>query len=213
MEQASLNIGTIGQRLEAARQAKGVSVSEAGQATKILSKFIEAMEHDDFGALSAPVYAKSFIRMYAQYLGLEAQPLVDEYITQHAPKNKTQLTDEVRQNLAKVDRVPVDSSSAPEPVHAGGAPKSSGRAAVFGEVNAAITNLAGSGIPFKLIGSVVGGIVLIAVIVLSVTQCAEDENAEPTAAGGAASVEHQVITDGVPDAYLARPGVVEVDTK
>lgn len=210
MEQASLNIGTIGQRLEAARQAKGVSVSEAGQATKILSKFIEAMEHDDFGALSAPVYAKSFIRMYAQYLGLEAQPLVEEYITQHAPKSKLQLTDEVRQNLAKADAVPVDASTAAEKP---AAPKSSGGKAVFGEVNRTITNLAGSGIPFKLIGSILLAVVLIGIIVLSVTQCAEDETTEPTAAGGAASVEYDVIMDGVPDAYLARPGVVEVDTK
>ena len=101
MEQASLNIGTIGQRLEAARQAKGVSVSEAGHATKILGKFIEAMESDDFGALSAPVYAKSFIKMYADYLGLDARPLVEEYVSQHAPKSKTQLSDEVRQSLAK----------------------------------------------------------------------------------------------------------------
>jgi len=211
MEQASLNIGTIGQRLEAARQAKGVSVSEAGRATKILSKFIEAMEHDDFGALSAPVYAKSFIRMYAQYLGLEAQPLVDEYITQHAPKSKAQLTDEVRQNLAKADAVPSDNPSAPEPSSI--ATPRNGGAAVFGEVNAAITNLTGSGIPIKLIGSIVGAVFLIGMIVLTVTQCVGDDAAEPTAAGGAASVQHEVISDGVPDAYLARPGVVEVDTK
>jgi hypothetical protein len=208
MEQASLNIGTIGQRLEAARQAKGVSVSEAGQATKILSKFIEAMESDDFGALSAPVYAKSFIRMYAQYLGLDASPLVAEYIAQHAPRNKTTLTDEVRQNLAKTDRVPVDASSAPEP----SAPKKTGGGkAVFGEVNEAITRLSGTGLPIKLILSSVGGLLLIGIIVLSATQCADDEVAEPTAAGGAASVEHAEIQNGVPNAYLAKPGVVEVD--
>lgn len=213
MEQASLNIGTIGQRLEAARQAKGVTVSEAGQATKILSKFIEAMEHDDFGALSAPVYAKSFIRMYAQYLGLDASPLVDEYIAQHAPKSKPQLTEEVRQNLAKVDHVPVDGTQGAEAATAAPPTPTGGAKAVFGEVNAGITNLAGSGLPIKLIGSVVGGLVLIVIIVLSVTQCSEDDSVEPSAAGGAASVEHQVITDGVPDAYLAKPGVVETDTK
>ncbi len=206
MEQASLNIGTIGQRLEAARQAKGVSVSEAGRATKILSKFIEAMESDDFGALSAPVYAKSFIRMYARYLGLDASPLVEEYVAQHAPRNKTQLSDEVRQNLAQTDRLPVDASSVPEV----GAPKSSGGKAVFGEVNEAITRLSDTGLPMKLILSAVGGLILIAIIVLSVTQCADDET-EPTAAGGAASIEHVEISDGVPDVYLARPGVVEVD--
>ncbi|MDZ8119650.1 helix-turn-helix domain-containing protein [Pontiella agarivorans] len=211
MEQASLNIGTIGQRLEAARQAKGVTVSEAGQATKILSKFIEAMEHDDFGALSAPVYAKSFIRMYAQYLGMDAAPLVDEYIAQHAPKTKLKLTEEARHNLAKADRVPGDAGNAPEAV---AAPRSGGGArAVFGEVNDAITNLSGSGIPLKLIGAVLGGLILIGIIVLSVSQCSDEEATEPRAAGGAASVEHPLITDGVPDAFLAQPGVVETDTK
>jgi len=111
MEQTSLNIGTIGQKLESARQAKGISVSEAGRATKILSKFIEAMEADDFGALSAPVYAKSFIKMYAKYLGIEIQPLVDEYVAQHAPKAQRQLADEVRQNLANADQVAVERSA------------------------------------------------------------------------------------------------------
>ena len=70
----------------------------------------------------------------------------------------------------------------------------------------------GGVLPVKMILSGVAGLVLIGIIVLSVTQCS-DEETEPTAAGGAASVEHQVISDGVPDAYLARPGVVEMYTK
>ena len=206
MEQASLNIGTIDQRLEAARQAKGVTVSEAGRATKILSKFIEAMESDDFGALSAPVYAKSFIRMYAQYLGLDARPLVDEYIAQHAPKAKSQLTEEVRQNLAKVDHVPVDASNAPSPAE----PKAPGRR-VFGEVNEAITRLSGSALPLKVIVPAVAGVLLLGLILLTVKQCA-GEGEEAPAAGGAASVEARaVIEDGVPNAYLTKPGVVETD--
>ena len=210
MEQASLNIGTIGQRLESARQAKGVTVSEAGRATKILSKFIEAMEADDFGALSAPVYAKSFIRMYAKYLGIDAHPLVDEYIAQHAPKSKTQLSDETRQNLTIADQAPVDASNVPTP----SLPKKNGNGpkAVFAEVNSAVSGLSDSGLPLKAIYSAVGGLILIALIVLTVTQCADDDDAsEPAPAGGAASIDHSVIADGVPDAYLARPGVVEVD--
>jgi hypothetical protein len=206
MEQASLSIGTIGQRLEAARQAKGVSVSEAGRATKILSKFIEAMESDDFGALSAPVYAKSFIRMYAKYLGMDGSPLVEEYIAQHAPRSKTQLSEEVRQNLAKADRLPVDASNVPEP---SSPPKSGGNKAIFGEVHDAVSGMSATGVPMKIILSVVGVVVLL-IIILTVTQCAGDDASEP-AAGGAASIEHAVIQDGVPDAYLAKPGVVEVD--
>ncbi|MEI6892934.1 MAG: helix-turn-helix transcriptional regulator [Pontiella sp.] len=210
MEQASLNIGTIGQRLEAARQAKGVTVSEAGRATKILSKFIEAMEADDFGALSAPVYAKSFLRMYAKYLGMDDHPLVDEYVAQHAPKSKTQLSDETRQNLVKADQAPDDAGNVPA---SSAAPQKKGKGpkAIFGDINTAVTDMSKSALPVKAILSAVGGILLIILIALAVTQCAGDDATEPTTAGGAASVEHSVISDGVPDAYLAKPGVVDVD--
>lgn len=205
MEQANLNIGTIGQKLEAARHAKGVSVSEAGQATKILSKFIEAMEADDFGALSAPVYAKSFIRMYAKYLGLDAQPLVEEYVAKVAPKSKHQLSDEVRHKLAQHDHVPTESDGA------AAVPQPSIGKNIFGNVNEAITRISSSAIPWKIVLPAAGGVLLLAIIVLSVAQCAGNDEEEPTAVGGAASVSHQTITDQVPDAYLASPGEIEVD--
>jgi preprotein translocase subunit SecG len=205
MEQANLNIGTIGQKLEAARRSKGVSVSEAGQATKILSKFIDAMESDDFGALSAPVYAKSFIRMYAQYLGLDAQPLVDEYAAQHAPRKKNNLGDEVRQKLAQVDQVPGDSNAGAVAAPAGGGGK------IFGGVNEAMSRLSGSVPPLKRIVSVVGGVLLLVIILLSVKQCAGDEEEEPATVGGAASMQHDGMTDAVPDVYLVKPGEIEID--
>ena len=205
MEQANLNIGTIGQKLEAARRAKGVTVSQAGQDTKIPSKFIEAMEADDFGALSAPVYAKSFIRMYAQYLGLSAQPLVDEYLAQHAPKAKNHLGDEVRHKLAQMDNVSVDGSGA-----IAVAPPTPGKQ-VFGSVNEAITRLSGSQIPLKWVLSIVGGVLLLGVVVFSATQCAREDDKEPAPVGGAASVQHEAITDRVPDTYLVKPGQIEVD--
>ncbi len=206
MQQTSLNIGTIGQKLESARTAKGVTVSEAGQATKILSKFIEAMESDDFGALSAPVYAKSFIRMYARYLGLDDRPLVEEYVAQHAPKAKSQLSDEVRQNIAQADHTPAENGN-------GGA-KSIAKVktgSVFGDVNDAIARLSGSSLSLKIILPVAAGVLMLVIIIFSVTQCAHDEKDAPAAAGGAASVQREVIMEGVPDAFLVKPGVVEVD--
>ena len=201
MEQTSLNIGTIGQKLETAREAKGVSVSEAGEATKILSKFIKAMEADDFGVLSAPVYAKSFIKMYAQYLGLDAQPLVTEYIEQHAPKTAP-LPEEVRQNLTQVDQPAMESASA------GLGGSNAGQA--FAGIAEAISRLFGSGGALKRIFSVVGALLVLGIIVFSVTQCAGDESEAP-AADGASVVERELITENIPDAYLVKPGVVEVD--
>jgi len=161
MEQTSLNIGTIGQKLESARHAKGVSVSEAGHATKILSKFIEAMECDDFGALSAPVYAKSFIKMYAKYLGIEPQPLVDEYAAQHAPEATRQLADDVRQNLANTDQVAVETSASSN----GAGPR------IFGDVNTTIEKLSGARLSPKTLAMAGGAVLVVLIILLSVTQC------------------------------------------
>ena len=202
MEQTSLNIGTIGQKLETARQAKGVSVSEAGQATKILSKFIEAMEADDFGVLSAPVYAKSFIKMYAKYLGLDSVPLVEEYAAEHAPRVPRQLSDEVRQNLAHADQVPAEG---PMPIVGGGKQ-------VFGGVNQAIAQLSGNRLSPKTLALVGGGLLVVLIVLLSVTQCSDDEEEVPVGAGGAAtSVERQLLFDSPPDAYLVKPGEIEVN--
>jgi hypothetical protein len=205
MQQANLNIGTIGQKLEAARQAKGVTVSEAGRATKILSKFIEAMEADDFGALSAPVYAKSFIKMYAQYLGLDARPLVDDYVAQQAPRAKPNLGEEVRQKLTQTDQVSVEADGT-----ATMSPPSVG-SRIFGDVNEAITRLSKSELPWKIILPTAGGILLLVIIVLSATQCADDKDTEPAPVSGAASVQREVITDGTPDVFLGKPGEIEVD--
>jgi len=205
MQQINLNIGTIGQKLEAARQAKGVTVSEAGQATKILSKFIEAMEADDFGALSAPVYAKSFIKMYAQYLGLDARPLVDEYVAQHAPRAKPNLGEDVRQKLAHSDQV------APEPDGTATVSPAVVGSRIFGDVNKAIARLSKAELPWKIILPAAGGVLLLAIIVFSATQCSDEKDTTPAPAGGAASVQREVITDGAPDVFLGKPGEIEVD--
>lgn len=200
MQQTSLNIGTIGQKLETARQAKGVSVSEAGRSTKILSKFIEAMEGDDFGALSAPVYAKSFIRMYAKYLGIDAQPLVEEYVAQHAPKGKPPLSEEIRQNLTQVDP-PAES---PPPV-------ARERKPVLGEVSQTVAQLSGNGISPKTMILSGAGILAVLILVFAVKQCDSDDETVP-AAGRAASVgERQLLIENTPDAYLDRSGEITIN--
>lgn len=82
-------MATIGEQLKAARDAKGVTQLEAADATRILTKIIVALETDDFSVIAAPTYAKGFIRLYAQYLEIDSDPLIEEY-NQHydiSPRN------------------------------------------------------------------------------------------------------------------------------
>jgi Helix-turn-helix domain len=70
---------TIGETLRKARTERGVELSEVERATKIRAKFLEAMEENRWGALPAPVYARGFLDIYARYLGLDQQALLEEY--------------------------------------------------------------------------------------------------------------------------------------
>ncbi|HEY6637996.1 MAG TPA: helix-turn-helix transcriptional regulator [Solirubrobacterales bacterium] len=62
-----------------ARAERGVELGEVEQATKIRARFLEAMEHDRWEALPGPAYERGFLDIYARYLGLDQQALLDEY--------------------------------------------------------------------------------------------------------------------------------------
>jgi Helix-turn-helix domain/RodZ C-terminal domain len=69
----------IGPSLREARLHKGVEVPDAERATKIRAKYLRALETESFDVLPGQAYIKSFLRSYADYLGLDGQLFVDEY--------------------------------------------------------------------------------------------------------------------------------------
>jgi cytoskeleton protein RodZ len=70
---------TIGRTLHQARTDRGLELSEVERATKIRTKFLEAMEDDRWEALPGPAYARGFLDIYARHLGLDQQELLDAY--------------------------------------------------------------------------------------------------------------------------------------
>ena len=69
----------IGTSLREARLRQGLELPELEQATKIRSKYLRALEDEEFEVLPAQTYVKGFLRTYAEYLGLDGQLYVDEY--------------------------------------------------------------------------------------------------------------------------------------
>jgi len=66
----------LGETLQRARLARGVTLEEAERTTRISRRYLEALENENFGLLPAPVYARGFLRTYARYLGLEPTDLL-----------------------------------------------------------------------------------------------------------------------------------------
>ena len=81
----------IGERLREARMRQGLDISELEASTKIRAKYLRALENDEFGMLPCSTYVKSFLRTYAEQLGLDAQLLVEEYRAQHEPRGEGEL--------------------------------------------------------------------------------------------------------------------------
>src|SRR5208283_5167969 len=73
----------IGETLRDARMRARIDVSEIEAKTKIRAKYLRALENEEWGLLPGPTFVKSFLRTYAQALGLDGKALVEEYRLNH----------------------------------------------------------------------------------------------------------------------------------
>ncbi len=60
-----------------------IDVSEIEATTKIRAKYLRALENEEWSLLPGPTFVKSFLRTYAQALGLDGKSLVEEYRLHH----------------------------------------------------------------------------------------------------------------------------------
>ena len=70
---------TVGAILKEARLAKGISLADAEKATSIRSRYLQAVENDEYDKTPGEVFLKGIIRNYGNYLGLNGPELVNEY--------------------------------------------------------------------------------------------------------------------------------------
>jgi cytoskeleton protein RodZ len=73
------NVGVIGDTLSEARTRRAVDLEQIEAATGVRPRYLRAIEEEDWNALPEEFYARSFIRKYAQFVGVDPEPLVAEY--------------------------------------------------------------------------------------------------------------------------------------
>src|SRR3954464_7287733 len=69
----------IGEVLRSTRSRLDKDIYVVERETKIRTKYLQALENEEWDVLPGPTYVKGFLRTYAAYLGLDADALVDEY--------------------------------------------------------------------------------------------------------------------------------------
>jgi cytoskeleton protein RodZ len=69
----------LGTYLSQLREEHGPSIEELARVTRVSSRYLEALERDDFAQLPAPVFTKGYIRAYCQALGVPAEEALSRY--------------------------------------------------------------------------------------------------------------------------------------
>lgn len=69
----------IGERLRNAREARGWSLADVSELTRVRTVFLQAIEDEQFDRLPGRTYVRGFLRTYATALGLDPEELFDAY--------------------------------------------------------------------------------------------------------------------------------------
>lgn len=78
----------IGRILEQKRKEMGLSLDEVEQATKIRKRYLTGLEREDYAMLPDAVYARGFLKTYANYLGLDGEALSHQLKSRRKPRRE-----------------------------------------------------------------------------------------------------------------------------
>lgn len=78
-------IGTI---LREARHRRNLDIAQCEKATRIRARYLQALEEGHLDLIPAPVYVRSFLRTYAEFLEVDAERLLEDYAHSQRPAHE-----------------------------------------------------------------------------------------------------------------------------
>ncbi len=85
--------GSLGEQLRRAREARGVTLREISEQTRITMRHLEAIEADDYKHLPGGIFNKSFIKAYARHVRFDEARALDLY--ERTARSLGEYSDEV----------------------------------------------------------------------------------------------------------------------
>lgn len=71
---------SLGKTLRTAREASDITVDDAVYRGKLPRAVVHALEADDFGFFTSPLYARSFLKQYGEFVGVDISPWIDDLV-------------------------------------------------------------------------------------------------------------------------------------
>ena len=109
------SIGTI---LKEKRESKGLTLMDIERGTSIRSRYLEAVENDEYDKTPGGVFLKGIIRNYGDFLGLDGLELLKQYkattagqANEKAISNAIREVDNVRMNIQLKDKRDIGSGT------------------------------------------------------------------------------------------------------
>jgi len=105
----------LGQKLREAREAKGLSLDQLQEMTKIQKRYLVSIEEGNYDALPGEFYVRGFIKQYAETVGLDPEAIAQEHFgrmpvtpTQDVPLRSQQPRETVSRNASSkiMDHMP-----------------------------------------------------------------------------------------------------------
>ena len=84
----------IGEKLRNARELRKLTIKEISKETNISSKYLEALEAEEFDKIPGETYLLGFLRMYAESLKLDGDEIIQDY--------KGYLDRQIRRNIPPI---------------------------------------------------------------------------------------------------------------
>jgi len=100
----SRGMATVAEQLRQGREARGLTVPQVADATKMRTDHVRALEAGDYNVFVAPVYIRGFVRTYARLLKLDDADLMRTLETELAQTEKFSEPP----SLLKVEHTPLD---------------------------------------------------------------------------------------------------------
>src|SRR5262247_1649701 len=120
---------TLGEELRNRREQRGISLAEISEATRIGSRFLKAIETDNFAILPGGIFTRSFIRAYEKHVGMNEDDAIGLYLRQVGggsaePETETESPSQPAPAIETVKRSPPPPKVvAPKPVFSQESPR------------------------------------------------------------------------------------------